>query len=177
MKNLMIDLETMGNNNNSVITQIGACYFDPKTGMLGKTFFRNVDMESCVRAGMEFDASTILWWLQQSDAARKSIYTGPFVPIEDALKDFAKFAGKAERVWSHVTFDHVIILNAFRRTGIKSPWHYRAAKDIRTLTALANLKAKVERKEGEGVEHNALDDAIYQVSYVVECLKHIEYRR
>lgn len=29
MKNLMIDLETMGNSSNAAIVAIGACFFEP----------------------------------------------------------------------------------------------------------------------------------------------------
>jgi len=178
MRNLMLDLETLGNNNNSVIIQIGACFFDAGSGKIGKTFSMNVDPSSCMRYGMEVDAQTIYWWMEQSDEARRSVMAKPLVDIKEALEAFSKYAKKAERVWSHATFDHVILLNAFRRVGLPSPFHYRAAKDIRTLTALAGLKADVSdaKVQRNGIPHNALDDAIYQVSYVVECLHAIKAR-
>jgi len=175
MRNLMIDLETWGNNNNSPIVQIGACFFDPNSGKIGKTFSMNVEAQSSLDFGCEVDASTIYWWLEQSEAARKAIAAEPRVPLDEMLTKFAAYAKKAERVWSHATFDHVILLNAYRRAGIKSPFHYRVAKDIRTLTVLAGLKPK-EQKNMEGTAHNALDDAIFQVSYVVECLHAIKAR-
>ena len=43
MKDVMIDFETLGNSNNAVVVQIGACYFDRKTGEIGYKFETNID--------------------------------------------------------------------------------------------------------------------------------------
>ncbi|MFM2590025.1 3'-5' exoribonuclease domain-containing protein [Vibrio sp. TBV020] len=46
MKNLMIDLETMGNSSNAAIVSIGACFFEPSTGEIGEKFSRIISLES-----------------------------------------------------------------------------------------------------------------------------------
>jgi len=48
MDNIMLDLETLG----TVITQIGAVYFD-WTGKTGETFLVNVNIKSCLDRGLE----------------------------------------------------------------------------------------------------------------------------
>ena len=58
--NVMVDLETLGNGSESVIISIGAVEFDPETGELGREFYKVVDAQSCVDAGLKIDASTVM---------------------------------------------------------------------------------------------------------------------
>lgn len=51
MKNLMIDLETMGNSSNAAIVSIGACFFEPSTGEIGEKFSRIIYLESSQECG------------------------------------------------------------------------------------------------------------------------------
>ena len=86
MKNhLMLDLETMGNKSFSSFVSIGAVFFDMATGETGAEFHIKVDLGSCLEAGLKVDASTIYWWLKQSDAARKGIYEGDKKTLHYAL--------------------------------------------------------------------------------------------
>ena len=55
-----------------------------------------------------------------------------------------------------------------RRRGIQPTVNYRKARDIRTLTGLANMSREeidTQKVERVGTNHNGLDDAIYQVKY------------
>jgi len=171
MKDVMLDLETFGNGNNAVIVQIGACYFDRTTGEIGSTFSSNVNSNDGIRNGFEVTGSTIEWWLQQSEEARKSII-GNTHPVKDAINDLNEFLSKAETIWSHATFDFVIIMNHLNKLGIKPKFHYRSARDIRTLVDIASVKeSKVVR---EGTHHNALSDCLFQVKYCVECFNKLK---
>ena len=69
-ENVMIDLETMGVNNNAAIIAIGAVAFDFE-GNLGYHFYQTITLQSSVENGGIMDASTVLWWMRQSDEARK----------------------------------------------------------------------------------------------------------
>src|ERR1039458_2426242 len=95
MKNVMLDLETLGTGNDAAIISIGACLFDPRgDGVLigvDHRFYARVNPASSVEIGMKIDVSTILWWMQQSDAARKSTFEGDSLWIQHALKNFDEF--------------------------------------------------------------------------------------
>jgi hypothetical protein len=159
--------------------QIGACYFDRKTGEIGETFLIDIDADSSARAGFKFDASTVFWWLQQSDETRRSVFGSELsrTDVREAINEFNSFSKKAKAIWSHATFDFVIIMNHFDRLNIKPNFHYRAARDLRTLTDLANLQREdFEKYKRVGVHHNALDDCIYQVKYAVDCLNKIQQK-
>ena len=192
---VMLDIETLANSSNSAITQIGAAIFSRKTGDIIDTFKINVDAQSCVNLGMETGVATIEWWMKQSDEARKSIFAKPNKKIYYALEDFTTFIKKnwvayhggeikladpgdyaniedyfrSEdiKLWCHATFDEPNMDNAYRRCGLRSPWHYRSVRDIRTLTDLAEFTPP----RNTGVAHDALDDALHQIKYVVAAMQ------
>lgn len=162
----MIDFETLGNGKHACIVQVGACYFDK--GAITGTFKIQVDAEDAMRNGAEMDASTVYWWLSQSPEAIKSITAVPRVLEYDALALLNAFLADAEEIWSHATFDFVILMEALKRRNIKPSFKYRVARDIRTLNALS--KAPKDASPRTGTHHDGLDDAIYQAHYVMKMI-------
>jgi len=171
MKEVMVDLETMGNGPNAAIVQIGACYFSLSNGTIGKTFLVNVNLESVMANGALVDASTILWWLGQSKEAQNSIlgieeFQNVETKDEDAaLKEFNEFVAPAKHIWSHATFDFVILMNAMRRLNIRTTFNYKSERDIRTLVGLLPKGVDLTQIERTGLRHNALADAVNQAVY------------
>jgi len=170
MKDLMLDLETLGIRPTSVIVQIGACYFDRYTGKIGNTFLINIDTGSNLLAGLTIDQSTIDWWKEQPN---KTWLVGKILGIHTALSSFEVFAKDATAVWSHATFDVPILANAYTACNKKLPFHFRAARDIRTLVDLSDVKFSKE-SEAEIKTHNALEDCVRQVKYCVECFNKLK---
>ena len=170
--NIMLDLETMGNGSNAAIVAIGAVAFDIRKRELGTTFYRVVTLDSSMAEGGVCDASTIMWWLSQSEEARSAIgsYSGA-VTINEALAHFecwyTQVAADDGEVWGNgATADNVWLANAYRRVGLRVPWSYRKDRCYRTVKA---LHPEVERKP-YGIAHNALDDAKGQALHLIEML-------
>lgn len=170
--NIMLDLETMGNGPDAAIIAIGACKFD-STGILD-TYYCVVDLTSSLNAGLNVDGDTILWWLKQSDDARKAIHSPTMIAIKitDALKTFANWVEKDNqedpKIWGNgASFDNVILANIYRKTGLTTPWKYYNDRCYRTLKAM-HPEIKINRK---GTHHNALDDAISQAEHLIEIWK------
>ncbi|MCP3966933.1 MAG: 3'-5' exoribonuclease [Lentisphaerae bacterium] len=162
--NVMIDLETMGNNSKSAIISIGAVRFDNLE--LGQEFYTNVNLQSCIDAGLTMDASTIMWWMKQSDEARKAFNSG--VNLADALRDFTKWLGPGGEVWGNgVDFDNVILASAYDAANQPLPWRYWNNRCYRTFKGLCP-SIKVPRG---GIHHNALDDAKTQAEHLMKILK------
>lgn len=172
MKDVMIDIETLGNTKNSVICQIGACYFDRYTGEIGEKFKVNIDARSVIKSGATMDADTIYWWLNQSEEARQSILADPKIDIISALNSLNTFLINAKYIWSHATFDFVAITETYKRLDIRPVFSYRSARDIRTLIDLAKIKID-EGNKRDGTHHDGLDDAIYQVKYCVKAFNQL----
>jgi exodeoxyribonuclease VIII len=123
---------------------------------------------------MSINGETVYWWMKQSDAARESVISSRvnfdtrfyITPVLVAFESFVRSAGMPDEVWSHATFDFVILKNAYKAAGLNSfPFNYQIARDIRTITAITG-GAKFNEVKREGTHHDALDDCIYQAKYV-----------
>lgn len=171
MKDLMLDIETLGTRPTSVITQIGACYFDRNTGEIGGTFLGNIDVDKAIKRGLTLDWQAIKWWFEQENKS----WMENTVSLSQVLGEFIQFAKKAEYVWSHSTFDIPILINAYAADNRKQmPFHYRATRDIRTLTHLAGHQRNENKTDPKDKTHNALEDCVYQVKYCVECFNKLK---
>ena len=167
MNSVMLDLETFSSQSNAYICQIGACYFDIETGELGDTFLINCFYNNKDNL-FSIDPNNILFWLQQKKEVQQSLLTD-LRPIQEVLQELKKFCKKTKAIWSHSTFDFVVLMNAYRLLNLSSGnIHYRVSRDIRTLMTLAHChkndfeSQKVIRTD----QHNALADCKYQVQYV-----------
>jgi exodeoxyribonuclease VIII len=166
MLDVMIDLETMGNGSSAAIIAIGAVEFDMVEGTLGNEFYSVVDLDSSVQSGGVIDASTVLWWMTQSDEARKE-FARPGSTIIEALLLFDSWMCEvgAWRVWGNgAAFDNVILAGAYRRLGMKTPWKYSGDRCFRTARDMAPA---VDMSDYQGVAHNALSDAKWQATYMI----------
>lgn len=168
MNDAMLDLETLGTGNDAAIVSIGACLVDLHgDGVpigISHRFYARVHLGSSIEVGLKIDPSTVLWWLQQSDVARKSTFEGVSLTLPVALRDFNAFliAGGITSVWGNAsTFDNVIIRSAYRACGIVPAWGFRGDKCYRTVLNLLPKERQPAWDHG-GVQHNALDDAVNQ---------------
>ncbi|MCG6265347.1 3'-5' exoribonuclease [Vibrio vulnificus] len=174
MKNLMIDLETMGNSSNAAIVAIGACFFEPSTGEIGAKFSRIISLESSQQFG-RIDASTVLWWMKQSGEAREVLNSPEGVHIKQALHDFRQFTNDGlsqPLVWGNgSSFDCVILKNTIIQCLGEQyvPWQFWNERDVRTMVDLGKKLLGFDPKRDmpfEGVRHDALSDAVHQAKYV-----------
>lgn len=173
MKDIMLDLETMGNGSSAAICAIGAVEFDLETGEIGREFYTIVDLESSAKAGGIIDASTVLWWMKQSDAARAELQRNGN-KIELALVMFSEWLDvcgvepKELCIWGNgAAFDNVILRSAYEKTGIKTPWEFWGDRCYRTAK---NLLPNVEMVR-TGLHHCAVDDARYQARHLIELVR------
>lgn len=169
MNDVMIDLETMGNGPDAAIIAIGAVEFDVENREIGERFYTVIDLDSAVDAGGVMDASTVLWWMKQSEEAR-SAFAGGGEHIATALQQFAAWManrGDDVRVWGNgASFDNVVLATAYRRSRINLPWKYWNDRCYRTMKSLAP-GVKMQRS---GTKHNAEDDAESQALHLIEII-------
>lgn len=195
---VMIDLETMGNGPTAAIASIGAVAFDPTQPTLtipndmGEfAYYSPVDLQSCQQLGLTLDASTVYFWLQQSEAARNAIIL-PEVQrsgsnaieaksLPNVLTGFNTWlkSVKPERVWAWPpTFDLVILRSAYRACDIKPAWHYTEERCLRTLLDTVTGSPKYPDDftatiPDSNVAHNALWDAWRQATLVQYCTRRL----
>lgn len=194
----MIDLETLSVGAIPVITAIGAVKFDPdaetvpQPGLMETTeesspvFYQRTSIASCLAMGGQFDDRTFNWWMMDEQTeARRYVFSNNPLHISEALVRLANWcvmpsmsispAVQSEHVgdhiWSHgLLFDGAILQNYFERLGISWPFHYRNARDTRTLFDLCGVKSEGDPAFPEvPVPHHPAWDAWRQARAVQNC--------
>lgn len=164
----MVDIETLGTKPGCVIISIGAVRFTIDDGVTDELFV-SVDAESCETHGLEIDAQTLQWWLDQSTTAQQQLFGGE--ELERALRDLRSFVAGCEETWANSpSFDLEILADAYDRVGISTPWSFWEERDYRTCRAVLEWP----EKEQTGTAHNALDDARHQAESLIKALKEAE---
>lgn len=162
---LMVDCETLGTKSNSMILSIGAVMFDIETGETSEQF--RVDVSPSNTYGLNIDASTVIWWLNQSKEAQNDLinHGNISVKLPDALDKFAAFIEihAPDGIWGNgVRFDLGLLENAYNILGFKAPWPYWTERDVRTLVAFA---PDIKNNMVNDLPHSPIHDCIYQIKY------------
>jgi hypothetical protein len=180
---LMVDIETMDVKPSAAIISIGACMFDPVAGpaqAINETFYTNISLTSNQMNERTISASTVEWWMQQSEEARGALLSNQ-VGLAKALSLFAEWfqhqtTYRPTHVWANSpSFDCVILQSAFESCRLLWPIGFWSTRDVRTAGELAYPNAD-ERKAimklfrtQVGTAHNAKDDAVAQALFVAQC--------
>jgi exodeoxyribonuclease VIII len=178
MKNVMVDLETLGLVPGSVILSIGAVVFDAEG--LGNQFYQVVSVEDSEAFGLRRDPATMRWWDAQSPEARKVLDDAYASDATDLWRSLSRFnawlveqGGAVDSVylWGNGSnFDNVLLKAAYDACGMEPAWKFYQDRCFRTLKAMC----PPFEAPRTGTYHNALDDAITQANYAVQCLRWLD---
>jgi hypothetical protein len=169
---VMIDLETMSIRPNAAVLTLAAVAFDPDFPSTVEELLRPekhlyLHLALSDQRDRDIDPSTIMWWMQQSDEARKALLppaeSSPLRPL-DAMIEFRNWYHGVSglRLWSFgAVFDNVIVTDLFRQVGLINPTSHRNQLCARTVYYLAGIKPSDVVLPLTG--HNALHDCIHQV--------------
>lgn len=175
-RNVMVDIEALGTAPGSVVISIGACYFG-KAGTKDSTFKVNIDTFDSLMWGLKVDHRTCKWWANQSFMARDAATRNP-IGLLAALQQFSQFVKGDDYVWAKgPDYDLVLIQELYRVVEESIPWTFRNTKDVRTIMHLAQLKTggRIDMPRSDRLlQHDALDDALFQAGQVEECAKILE---
>lgn len=168
MKDVMIDIETLGTTPGSCILSIGAVWFGPDG--LGRSLYGVVDRLDSERLGFSVDLDTLGWWNSQSLEASSLLLDArdatKTVSVATALGLLEAEIEGAERLWSRgADFDLVLLAAAYRKIGQPVPWSYRQAMCFRTLRRVSADPGIT--MPDTATAHNALDDAKHQARQAV----------
>lgn len=177
MRDVMLDLETLGTSPGCIVLSIGAVFFDPYRDKFGESFYTEINKLSSLTYELKVDPKTEAWWQEQSAEARVILTLveqdeAPTLPT--ALVDFHNFLGgekaKEVRVWGNgAAFDNEVLKAAFRAAAMEVPWSFRNDRCYRTLKGLVPELDAVRI----GTFHNAVDDALTQASHACEIFKRL----
>jgi len=174
----MVDLESLATGSNAVVTQIGACAFDIKTGENDTHgVCLNLRIQEQLDKGRVITGKTLKWWLGEiKEAKGECTWIGnelaPVSAIQALQQYVSMYCSKGFNMWSH-TFDQLILNNLSYMYNHKLPWTYRQSRDIRTLTCLAGMKKKKSDMVHQKT-HNGLDDCLCQIEYCCEAWQKVQ---
>lgn len=182
---IMLYLETLGTRCGSVILSIGACTFDRNAGHCGRSddkFHMFLRAKEQLEIGCTIEPSTVMWWLAQSDVARKNMITGQdhAVTPHEALEYFTNWLSivcpemPARIIWANGQyFDIALLSELYKKCGKNAPWPYNAARDMRTVLDVAGGHKPAYYKSAPIGAHDALVDAVYQADVLAKAFNRI----
>lgn len=181
---LMMDIESLDTGPRSIVSQIGmvaAMATDPET-IIGEELLYlpiqpQIDLKRTLSAG------TLVWWMRQSDAARKEFEQNTGDDFEElpALlrrmnRKFTEFvAGREYEVWARgPQFDVTNIESIMNDCAVKPAWRYDRVRDLRTVMAQAGLRTQdIPRDLERFPEHMAVADCHYQMQCLTQAQRQV----
>ncbi|QCQ57683.1 putative exodeoxyribonuclease [Vibrio phage Athena] len=189
--NWVFDLETYATCQNAIVPEISAVAFDILSGEVFHEITLHIDVDSQVALGREVSASTLSFWLMQSEEARrKMLLADPdycrkrgielpmpicgamsklYQEIIDVSAKWAEQTGfsKEPLVWGNgITFDLGKTISLFETAQVPLPWQFWAERDARTIMDLAPEIKKQFSLDFRGVPHYGLDDCKHELRYL-----------
>ena len=162
MKNVMIDVESLGTTADAVIMSIGAVRFDLDSEQIDDAgFYASISVDSNLALNRRISEDTLLWWLKQPSDAQQVFHESKQT-LAVALTDFCDWLGDdSSYLWSNgADFDLPMVAHALTQCGMEIPWKFWNNRCFRTYKNLPG--AKDVRAPNTGVKHNALSDAYSQ---------------
>lgn len=177
-KHVMIDTETLGRTPGSVVRSVAAVEFDPQTGETGRQKVWKIDLADSIRYGFKVEASTLKWWMMQSDEARREFVEGAETPLEDFLEDFMQFIAATDEgndftLWClQLDFDVAMLrsmyswynLNVYRCDEEVLPWNFRKVRDVRPYMDALDSAGLLPPKVAD--RHTPMADCLAQINCV-----------
>ena len=158
---LMIDIETLGIANNAHVLSIGMVWFDinhPDEEIIETPIIYPI-MD---QPHSQIDEETEQWWMKQSAEARQVFAdTIERVSLSSAAAVVASAAHDAHRIWAKDPDFDCVILDNFIRSYLNRDikWPFWKNRSVRTML---DVYTEAKQLPFEGVQHNALADAVHQ---------------
>lgn len=173
---IMIDIETLGTDDNAVVTSIGAVAFDEDSVDTEAGFTCNLNIQQQLDVGRKITRDTLLFWLKQAPETLRATLSSP-ISVKAALSNMTSWARVSTPphvcVWGKgPSFDMTILKSLYHDFEITPFWKFWNERCVRTALMLPEAAA-VKQQPGF-VVHCALDDAVYQAMQVQKYLQFIK---
>lgn len=172
---LMIDIETLGTGSNAHVLSIGMVWFDinhPDEPLIELPII----YPSMDQPRSQIDGDTVRWWMNQSNAAKQVFAnTVERVALSSAAATIVEATENASRIWAKdPDFDCVILAN-FTRNYLSHTikWPFYRNRSVRTML---DVYPQAKELPFEGVEHNALADAVHQAKQMQSVFTYLKAR-
>lgn len=178
---VMLDFETLDTSEKPALLSIGAVSFNilerdtvETLRAPGRGFYQTFNLDDQLRVGRTISQSTLTWWLQQSEEARRlfsQLQTGPISQsIMSLFHNFCR-ASEATELWCNGAADDGKWYATFCADfGLTPFFRYSKISCARTIYKLAKVKPDDFKVPGL-VAHDAIDDCINQILKLQHCYR------
>lgn len=176
MKDVMLDIETLGTRPGSVVWAIGAVAMNLEQGIVNNSVFYSViNVESARQIGLTVDDATLTWWRTQDHTALTELHTAMQsdggIPIKTALTEFgvwlSQYNSEKVRVWGNgADFDQPLLAEAYYKADLTPPWSWRNNRCYRTIKNTLPGPKFIQPE----IKHHALYDAHAQARHLMMLL-------
>lgn len=180
MIELSLDNETLDILPTACVLTVGGVLFQGREIL--ETAYFAVELQPQIDAGRTLSASTIRWWLDQGDAARRSLLAPAEIKISTGRAILRDMGSKAERIWARPgMFDLPMLRHLFGQDLWDDPqprWKhhgYQKEADLGTLVKEFDPHGEF-RPKFEGTAHDALDDAKHHHVWLMNIREGVQKR-
>lgn len=179
---LMLDIETLGTENDTTLIQLACVAFDIRTGNIISEFNEFIDIGQTKE--LKVTGSTIKWWLKTDANLFKSLIEKGNLPEREVFEKFHNWMKGLQETYSlyawgnGLLFDLAIIKTKLIQYGFSYPISFKTERDVRTIVDLYCAKKGISEKQFKDIHkstdliaHNGLDDCKFQIRFVVEAYK------
>jgi len=171
-RDIMIDIETLGNTPSATVLTIAGITFDRMADYSRIADPRDLDYFYCRvdvdTQNREINQETVDWWATQKPETRdEAFHPDDRLPLKDAMIALNNWSSGVDRYWANgAGFDYVILEDCNRQCGLRSPWNFWQVLDARTI-----YKMVPEHFIPGNSKHHALWDCLNQIQRLTECFE------
>lgn len=167
MKHIMLDLETLGIQENAVILSAGAVKFDldmadtwDTLNVESRSFYATIDVDEQIHGLFrQVEKATADWWDQQPQQAKDAVFKVETFPVQDFIEAFNGFCEGAKYLWARgIGFDCNKLRHLYHQTAKPFPFKYNKEMDCRTAQLILQPTTEVVIPQ-DLIAHHALTDA------------------
>jgi len=161
---IMIDLETLATDLDTVILTLGGVKFDPYSFEEPyDPIYMRINVDEQIAAGRSYNDDTVRWWGEQDAEIREeALGEEGRISMVDSLKQFQPWVLHCDSIWSNGSvFDVMVMENYYMSCGWFHPWEFWRIRDVRTVFNMG-INPGMPKDE----LHNALADSYEQAKAV-----------
>jgi len=174
---VMLDIETLGTEENSLILSIGLVKFNMQTSEIGESLHLKLDIVDSLENNFELNIDTVKWWLKQPKEFTKLLISEETFKLKEALNKISNFLNPTYKIWAKSpSFDCNLLKSVYKKLNKEIPWDFRKQQDVRTLINL-NPDVYKDFKNNNKITHNALQDCFDQIEYCTHIFRTIKIKK
>lgn len=167
---LMLDVESLGNEGKFVVTEISFVPFclDDKfveSDALKSSFNTKISVNDSLRNGFKINGSTVEWWVSTDKELFKKQFDGTLSLLEvcDNISEYIDSFKNAKRVWATAVLDYFAISNIFNECGKQNPITYNKRMCARTVNSISEMLLLEKSAIKNNNDHNSINDCVNQI--------------